>query len=339
MMARALCKFRYVSWLCAGLVLACALALATQAARAQGSAQEVLAAVVGVRALVPEDARSARGLGTIRRGSGVLIDDEGHILTIGFLIMEAEDTFVLGPGDTPVKAKVVAYDWESGFGLLRAIDPIPAKPVAMGSAGGLSVQDPVVIAAHGGTEAVTPAFVVARREFSGYWEYLLEDAIFTAPLNQFHPGAALLAPDGKLLGIGYLALGDVTEAGRINPGNMFVPIDRLKPILADLKAHGRATGKAKPWLGLFTNETGGRVFITLVSKEGPGERAGINPGSIVLAVAGEKVSGQADFFRKVWAQGDAGTEVPLTILEGTDIREVTVKSADRYQWLRLKHSH
>ncbi len=324
----------------AAAAIACVLFAAALPARAaERDAADILKAVVGVRAKVPETARTAQALGTIRRGSGVLIEDHNLILTIGFLIMEADDAFIIGPGGEPIKAEVIAYDWESGFGLLRTVAPVKAEPIPFGSTGKLKSQDHVLIAAHGGEGAVSPAVVVDRRDFPGYWEYLLEDAIFTAPINTNHPGAALLAPDGRLLGIGYLAVGDVTDSGRMNPGNMFVPIDRIKPIIADLKQHGRSMAPPKPWLGIFTNESGGRVFVTLVAPDGPADKAGLKAGAIVLAVAGDKVEDQSDFFRKVWALGEAGTPVALTVLEGTDIREVTVQSGNRYKWLRIKHSH
>lgn len=324
---------------CAAVALVCALLAAPLASRAEGTAADVLSAVVGVRAVVPATARTAESLGTVREGSGVLIDAEGFILTIGFLIMEAEQAEVIDTDGQAVPAEIAAYDWESGIGLLRARQSLAGKPIPLGDARGLKPEDRVLVVAHDGPSAVTPAFVVDRRDFPGYWEYLLENAIFTAPLNPRHPGAALVGPEGTLLGIGYLALGDVTESGRVNPGNMFVPIDRIKPIMADLKRHGHSAGPAKPWLGLYAAEAGGRVFVTRVSPDGPSERAGIEPGAIVLSVAGKKVDGHADFYRKVWALGQAGVDVPLTLLEGTDIREVTVQSRDRYRWLRLKHSN
>jgi len=317
-----------------GLALALGFSVAAPA-WADAKFDEVLAAVVGVHSLVPPDARTADSLGTERAGNGVVIDSEGAVLTIGYLIMEARTVSIIDAEGKEIPAKVVAYDWDSGFGLLRALAPLGVKPIRLGSAKSLKRKDPVLVAGHGGLEAAKAAFVMSRREFSGYWEYLLEDAIFTAPIYPNFGGAALIGADGRLLGIGSLAVNDAPGEGTILPGNMFVPIDVLRPVMADLLERGRPSGPQKPWLGIYTNEEQGRLFVTRVASGGPAEKAGIQPGDIILKVKDQRVTGQADLYRKIWAQGEAGVDVPLTILAGSAIREMTVHSINRYNWLKL----
>lgn len=300
-----------------------------------------LDAVIGVRATVPDDARTAQILGTHRAGSAIVIDENGLVLTIGYLIMEAISAELVLPGDKAVPAEVVAYDYETGFGLLRALGPLGIEPIAFGESSALLVDSRVLVAGSSGTgeQEVIGATVVSRREFAGYWEYLLPNAIFTAPPHMAFGGAALIGRDGRLLGVGSLIVGDAGGPERHVPGNMFVPIDALKPILADLVADGRSKAPARPWLGVSSEETRGRLFVTRVTPNGPAAKAGLVKDDIIIAVAGEKVTGQADFYRKIWALGEAGTQVPLTVLGRDGVRDVTITSASRYDHLKLKPSY
>lgn len=319
-------------------VIAALIALTAGGAPAQ-SIPELLSAVVRVKATVPGDARTAETLGREREGSGIVIDQAGLVLTIGYLMVEAQGAEVTGPDGRTVAAQVVGYDHESGFGLLRTIEPLKVRPLAFGRSGDVQERDPVLIASHGGSDMAAPAFVVSKRVFAGSWEYLLDEAIFTAPPFPAWSGAALLDRDGRLVGVGSLIIGDTTGTGTHLPGNMFVPIDRLKPILADLINDGRAAGPAKPWLGLNTEELRGRLFVTRVSPDSPADRAGIQRGDVVVSIAGHTPSGLADFYRKLWAQGEAGVEVPLTVLQGTQMRELKLRSVDRRSHLRLGRTY
>lgn len=303
---------------------------------AEQTAEEVLKAIVKVRSIVPSDAHTARSLGTEREGNGVVIDSDGHILTIGYLIIEAENIKVVVPAGKPVSATFVAYDHTTGFGLLRANDPLGVAPVKLGRSSELSTGDPVLVASHGGQEWVQGARVVSRSEFAGYWEYLLDNAIITAPPHPSFGGAALLGPDGKLLGIGSLLTQVAVPSLGSVACNIFVPIDLLKPILTDLITKGRSAEPPRPWLGVNAEEAHGRVFVVRVTSGGPAEQAGIKPGDIILEVNTNAVYGLADFYRKVWALGRAGVDVPLSILQGTQIRKIVVHSADRYQYLRIR---
>ncbi len=314
----------------AGLFMFCAPAYAEQ------SPEEAIKAIVKIRALVPSDARTARILGTEREGSGVVIDSEGHILTIGYLILEAETIEVVGPEGKTVSATSVGYDHSTGFGLLRADKPLGVAPMELGQSSELKEGDPIMVASHGGSGAVQNGWVVSLREFAGSWEYLLEDAIFAAPPHPNFGGAPLIGEDGRLLGIGSLFTQVMIPGFGSIPCNMFVPIDLLKPILADLIATGRSPEAPRPWLGLSAEEGKGRVFVLRVTSGAPAERAGIRPGDIILTVKGKEVGGLADFYRKVWALGGAGVDVPLSILQGTRIREIIVRSADRNRFLRLR---
>ena len=279
------------------------------------------------------DARSVATLGREREGSGVVIGERGLILTIGYLIVEADDVSITDSRGRTYAARVVAYDHVTGLGLVRTIAPLDAKPVTFGDSGKLANREPVMIAG-AGDDGVSFAYVVSKRAFSGSWEYALDQAIFTSPPTLNWSGAALFDKDGKLLGVGSLIVRDANDDDPRLPGNMFVPIDLLKPILTDLVKGGRRAGPARPWMGVSTDESQGRLVVSRVSPEGPADLAGLSVGDIILAVGDEGVRTQADFYRKVWSRGNAGDEIPLKLLQGVDVREVRVKSIDRVEYFR-----
>ena len=301
-------------------------------------ADDVLSAVVRVKAKILPNARSAATLGVAREGSGILIRAD-LVLTIGYLVIEAESIEVANTEGRTVPATLAGYDHASGFGLLKLVLPLAGKPLPLGDSAALAERDPVMVASHGGREGVSLAYVVSRRQFSGAWEYLLEAAIFTYPAVMNWSGAALIGPSGALLGVGSLIVADAVQPGTQSPGNMFVPIDLLKPILADLIDAGRAAGPVRPWMGMTTEELRGRLFVSRVSPEGPAERAGVRNGDIVIGVGGEEVASLADFYRKVWSRGAAGVEIPLRVLQGTQMRELSLRSIDRLEYFRAKPSY
>lgn len=300
---------------------------------------EMLSAIVKIRTKALPNARTTQTLGAGREGSGVVIDSNGLILTIGYLILEAEAIEVVGSDGKTIAATQVGYDHSTGFGLVRAITPLAGKPMELGDSSKLAERENVMVAGHGGREGASIAYVVSRREFTGYWEYLLEDAIFTAPMVYNWGGAALIGGNGRLLGIGSLLVRDAIAPGTPFPGNMFVPINLLKPILGDLLATGRASSPARPWLGVNTEEVQGRLFITRVSPESPADNAGLRVGDILVGVGGAPIANQADFYRKLWARGGAGIEVPLQVLQGVKVQEVKVRSTDRLNYLRAKPTY
>ena len=302
---------------------------------AQTQGGELLESVVQVSATIRRDGRTADTLGTEREGSGVVIDDSGLILTIGYLILEALEVNVAGAGPAPVPADIVAYDHESGFGLLRAHQPLGVKPLELGDSDALLPRQPLLVVSRIGDFDAAGVYVIDRRVFAGYWEYLLEDAIFTAPPRPDFGGAALIDEAGRLVGIGSLVVNDAGQLGRPIPGNMFVPINQLKPILGELLANGRRSDPPRPWLGVTLEEHRGRVFITRVTPEGPAAEAGVGADDLILGVAGAPVEGLIDFYRKLWDLGDAGVEVPLNLLQGMSPETVMVRSGDRYRYLKL----
>jgi len=305
-------------------------------AYADQEAKEILKAIVKIRSIIPKEAHSAGTLGTEREGNGVVIDSKGHILTIGYLIIEAESIEVTPPEGKPVSATFVGYDHATGFGLLKTEAPLNVKPMKMGQSSKVKEGEPVLIAGYGGEDAVQAARVISRKEFTGYWEYLLEDALYTVPALVNYGGAALIDRNGLLVGIGSLFSQVVIPGFGTIPCNISVPIDLLPQILNDLITKGRPQKASRPWLGINAEEGQGRVFITRVTPGGPAEKGGLKPGDLVLTVKGREVSGLTDFYRKVWALGNAGVEVPLAILQGIQIREITIRSSDRYQFLMLK---
>lgn len=278
------------------------------------------------------DARSARSLGPQREGTGVVIDSSGLVLTIGYLVTEA-DTVELATADgRKFPANVIGYDNATGLGLVKSLQPLPVKPVDFGESSAANLRDLVLIV---GFDGVAPAYIVSKRPFVGYWEYLLNEAIYTAPATVNWQGAALLSREGKLLGIGSLAVGDAIGKSNV-PGNMFVPIDTLKPVLGDFIANGRATSKPRPWLGITSQEVQGKVIITRVTDEGPAADAGLQAGDIIVGLGGQSLSGQADFYLRLWKSGDAGVEVTLDVLKGSKVEPVKVKSINREQHFRSK---
>ena len=316
-------------------ILICALVVFRHPVLADQKPEEILDAVIKVKASIPQDASTARVLGTEREGNGVVIDDRGHILTIGYLILEAEAIEVIGAQGDPVKARFVAYDYKTGFGLIRTDPPLAVKPLKLGQSSLLKAGDPILMVGFGGAEAVLGSRVISRMEFAGYWEYLLENAIYTTPPYPNYGGAALLDHNGQLLGIGSIYTRVSIPGVGVMPCNMSVPIDLLKPILADLIDSGRSSKSPQPWLGVHADEAHGRVFIIRVTPGGPADKAGIKAGDIILAVDQKPVKTLADFFRQVWALGPAGVKVPLSILKETQVHNISVESADRYQRFRV----
>lgn len=302
-------------------------------------AEKFFSALVKVRTHALPDARSADTLGTDREGTGIVIDDKGLILTIGYLIVEADQVDVVDDQGRTLPARVIGYDHSSGLGLVRPLVPLKASPIPLGDSDKLVETDPVLIVNHGGREQAALAYVVSRRPFIGSWEYLIDQAIFTSPPALNWSGAALIGKDGKLLGVGSLILRDATETDPHLPGNMFVPIDLLKPILSEMIRTGHRSGPSRPWLGIVADEVQGRLIVTRVSPEGPAERAGLKAGDIILAVGNEAVRSQAEFYRKIWGRGAAGSDIPLRLLQGIDVRDINVHSIDRIDYFRQKTSY
>jgi S1-C subfamily serine protease len=297
---------------------------------------DLAAAVVRIKAFINPDGRTVQNLGTEREGSGIVIGSDGLVLTIGYLILEAHAAEVVTNGGQTVPADVVGYDHETGFGLLRAAQSLKVRPMGLGKPGALKEKDPVLVASFGGANMVAPVHVAARREFAGSWEYLIEDAIFTSPPHPVWSGAALISREGKHVGVGSLIVSDVSGKGGGEPGNMFVPIDRLPPILADLIADGRSSTPPKPWLGVSTEEVGGRLLVSRVTAGGPAEKAGLQKGDVLKGVGGETARSLGDFYRQVWALGSAGITVPLDVLRDDKARRLDVPSMNRLDHLKLK---
>lgn len=330
-----------VAGLRSALLIALLSVAAVPAARAQSASAaltELLSGVVHMKAFINPDGRTTQNLGREREGTGIVIDSNGLILTIGYLMVEAHSAEVRTNDGQDVPANVIGYDHQTGFGLLQAVMPLKVQPLAFGKSAELKERDPVVVAAYGGPDNAEPAVVVSKREFAGGWEYLLDEAIFTVPPHPAWSGAALLNHEGKLVGVGSLIVGDATGKGERMPGNMFVPIDLLSPILADLIANGRTAGAGRPWLGVTTDEMRGHLIVSSVTHDGPADRAGIKRGDLILGVNGEPVNHLGDFYRKLYAQGAAGAVIPLDVLKNEGKERVEVKSANRLDYLRLKSS-
>ncbi|WP_262027771.1 S1C family serine protease [Microvirga sp. Mcv34] len=297
--------------------------------------KDALAAVVSLRARVPDDAFTAETLGTERAGQGVVIRDDGLVVTIGYLIAEAEEVWLTTNKGRVVRADVLAYDYESGFGLVQALEPLGVPVLALGDSRHLKPGDQVVIGGSGGPSHSLAAQVVACQEFAGYWEYLIDPAIFTAPAHPNWGGTALIGPRGDLVGIGSLQLQHQASGGAVVPLNMSVPIDLLKPILDDLLTLGRTKSKPRPWLGFYVAEAeDDQITVIGLAGDAPAQRAGLRAGDQIHAVAGQTVTSLAEFYRAIWALGAAGVDVPLTLEREGDTFDVTVRSADRGRFMK-----
>lgn len=293
-----------------------------------------LMSVVGLKTIIPGDAFTAETLGTERLGHGVLIGEHGVVLTIGYLVTEAESVWLRLSNGKVVPGHVIGFDQETGFGLVQALGRIDLPSLPFGDSSAATVGDDVVIAGIGGRQNSVAANIVARQEFAGYWEYVLDQALFTAPSHPHWGGTAMIGQGGKLLGVGSLQVQQVLKDGRSEDINMVVPIDLLKPILNDMLTVGQPSRPARPWLGLYATEVEKRITVAGVASRGPAKRADLKTGDVVLAVAGSDVRTLAAFFRKVWALGSAGVEVPLTVNRGGRTIEVHLESADRRSFLK-----
>ena len=294
---------------------------------------EALASVVGIRAIIPGDAFTAESLGTERAGNGVVIGRDGLILTIGYLITEAETVWI-STGGNVASGHVLGYDQETGFGLVQALGAFDLPALALGSSAAAEVGEQVVVAGAGGRQASLAARIIAKQEFAGYWEYVLDEALFTAPAHPNWGGTAVIGPAGDLIGIGSLQIQQMVANRQGDDANMIVPIDLLKPILEDLTTIGRPNRPARPWLGLYATEIGDSVAVLGLANRGPAQQADLRTGDIIMAVAGEPVKGLAELFRQVWALGRAGVAVPLTINREGKTFDVSIRSGDRRRFLK-----
>jgi serine protease Do len=287
------------------------------------------AAVVGVQVTATEGARSAETLGHKRSGSGVVIGQDGLILTIGYLMLEAENIQIVTRDQRILPARAVAYDLATGFGLLRPLLPLRIAPAPLGSHQDLSTGDKLMVTSGGSDGEVGVTELVSKRPFSGYWEYHIDAALFTSPPIGNHSGASLFNRRGELLGIGSLFVANAKGESQPMPGNMFVPVDLLKPILDEMQRTGTSAQSRRPWLGLTSAEQGGRVHVVRVTKDSPAESAGLQRGDVVLAVDGERVASLEQFYKRIWAHANPESEMKLTVQQGEATKELTLKGVDR----------
>jgi S1-C subfamily serine protease len=301
--------------------------------------EDALRSVVTVRSLVPDAAFTAETLGTERVGHGAVIDRAGLVLTIGYLVTEAETIWLSLPDGGAVQAHVAGFDYESGFGLLQTLGPVGVPALPLGRSEDLAVGQQCVLAGGGGMSNAVLQRVVAKQEFAGYWEYVLDEAVFTAPAHSHWGGTALIDASGAVAGIGSLSVQHASGRGKSIDINMVVPIDLLPPILDDLLRLGRPRKPARPWLGLYAIDVDGAVTVSMVVPRGPAAKAGIGRGDRVVAVGDQPVARSADFFRAVWQTGDAGVLVPLALDRNGKRVDVAVRSVDRRSMLLKPRMH
>jgi S1-C subfamily serine protease len=300
--------------------------------------EAALRSVVLVHAEIPDEAFTASILGTERIGHGTVIGSDGLVLTIGYLITEAESIWLTTHDGMVVPGHALAYDQVTGFGLILPLGPLDVPPIERGSAAATTVGDSVIVIGHGGVEHSLDAKVISRREFAGYWEYLLDDALFTSPPHPQWGGTALVGQDGRLLGVGSLLVQETVGTETLD-ANMFVPIDLLEPILEEMKKLGRPARNPRPWLGMYTTPMQGNLVVGALTQGGPAHRAGVRLGDVVLEVAGQPVADLADLFRRIWGTGSAGAEVPLTLARGKSTSRIRITSADREDFLTKPRRH
>jgi len=287
------------------------------------------AAVVGLQVVAVEDARSIATLGKERQGSGVLIGDDGVVLTIGYLILEADQVELVAGDGRRIPARVVAYDQASGFGLVQALAPLGIAPAPLGVSAAVATDEPLLFASGGDERDLSLARMVSRRPFSGYWEYHIEGALFTAPARTDHSGAGLFNADGELVGVGSLVVGNANGSGPAIRGNMFVPVDLLKPILAELKARGSSRNSSRAWLGLNCVEVGGQVHVVRLAADSPAEAAGVQPQDVIVAIDGVRVADLASMYRTLWRGDRPDRDVVLDIVRDGEAIRLSVHAIDR----------
>jgi len=304
--------------------------------RAEQAILDALDSVVHLKISAIAEARSAGTLGKEREGSGVVLKDSGLVLTIGYLILEADSIEIIDNQGRTVHGSVAGYDHATGFGLIRPAVPLSPKGIELGDSASATQLDRMIFVAYGGRDSASVATIASKRRFAGYWEYLIDDAIFTVPPRMDHSGAALISRDGRLMGIGSLLVLDAVVPNRRMPGNMFVPINLLKPILAQLSKNVETREARRPWIGLSTQEVDGRLFVLRVQEQGPAEKAGLKSGDIILSIHGQSVNSLEDFYKELWGLGQAGAAVPLKVLQGSEVRDINVESINRMDFLKAK---
>jgi len=303
-----------------------------------------LDAVVLVRSEIPEDGFTAETLGTERIGNGVSISDDGLVLTIGYLVTEAKSIWLTCNDGSVVAGYPIAYDQVTGFGLIKALGPLNAPPLTRASSKDVQAGDTVYVIGQGGASHALKSQITDKHEFAGYWEYLLDEALFTSPAHPQWGGTAVINEQGQLIGIGSLLVqeGEAEAEDDDEDGpqaNMIVPIELLEPILDDLINTGRAARAPRPWLGLYPIEAERHLVVGGVAQDGPAAKAGLSQGDLILAVGDQKVESLAWFFREVWQQGPAGTEIPLTIAQDNEISKIKIVSGDRNDYLKKPSLH
>ena len=301
--------------------------------------ERALSSVVALRSQIPDDALTASMLGTERAGHGVVIDERGLVLTVGYLVTEAETIWLVDINGAATPGHALGYDQETGLGLVQALGSLNLPALEIGRSEDLDIGDDVILAGYGGAQNSVKARVVSKREFAGYWEYVLDEGIFTSPPHPSWGGAALLNANGELCGIGSLFVQQALPGEARHDGNLIIPIDLLKPILEDLKQYGRRQKPARPWLGMITTEVNGALVVAGMVDGGPAEQAGVSVGDIVLGVNREPVNDLAVMFRRIWALGPAGTDIPLNLQRNNDQLEVHVQSVSRYDMLKTPSLH
>lgn len=298
----------------------------------------VSASIVRLHAQIPDDAFTAPMLGTERQGNGIVIRDDGLVLTIGYLITEAATTSLTTAGGDVVPGHALLYDYASGFGLVHPLGDLAVPPLALGDPARVDAGDDVYVIGFGGHTHALKARVFAKREFAGYWEYVLDQAFFTTPAHPEWSGAALVDAQGRLIGVGSLFVQE-QQNDKAMQGNMFVPIDLLQPLLERLRPGARAAPPPRPWLGMYTADANEGLMVNGVAVNAPADLAGVEPGDLVVAIGGEPVHGLADLFRRIWRMGPAGSEIPLTLSRKGTRLEVKVRSASRDDFLRKPLLH
>ncbi len=321
------------------MILAVPVAATSSHAAPAESPADIVKAVVSVYAEVPVEARTAKTLGRERRGTGVVIDGNGLILTAGYLVLEASAVDIYAEDGVRHPADVLAYDHESGFALVRTREPLAVSPVRLGRGADLAVGNSLLVLSRDRDLQGVQVRLADRREFAGYWEYLLDDALFTTPGYGAFAGAALIDEEFRLVGVGSLAVRNAAGPGIQSPGNMFIPVDELLPIMGDLLSEGRRDAEGRPWLGLYAREVGRGIIVQSIAEDSPASQSGLRPGDRITHIGSEPIDGLADFYRKLWALGDPGVDVPLDLRRRGQPIRLDLHSADRYDWLRFQQSY
>ena len=250
--------------------------------------EKALRATVGVHTHIPPNhVSNAIGLGTDRRGTGTVVSSDGLVLTIHYLLLGATKVIVTLPNGEQRDATIVGKDYSTGLGLLK-IDGANHPHLEVVSSGNSVVGEDVFTVASLGSDkrCADNGMITYLGPFDAVWEFVLDRSICVTAtsLNLGLPGGPILNRRVQVIGVSYL---NFTDPGRPILG---IPGEYYLNIRDELARHGRVSKPQRAYLGVVSYTLRDHVIIANVMPGGPGEKAGLKQGDLVLAIDGKDIS-------------------------------------------------